>query len=594
MPPREAPTSRPRGERPEFASGGSSSATGVAPRRSFVPGMILTKQLLIPVKSTSPSYAAGSAARDKNTATPARPPSTSRSSLSASSSSSSSASSSTSSSSSALSSSSSSAFSSSSPSQHRGQQPSSVLSSVSAGAASSARPGEDGRASRGVCSRGDSRGGDKLGVSNQAPSRNSPAGLGADAASGGRRGEREPRAPQIFRGGREAREQKPSNLSRGRDIPATSAERGGDGASDRGGCPKQEEARGSETRDRGDTGENDAKGGKPSEDTTSENVQATTQAYKAKTKTKVVVRLLPPSAREEDLLELVAAPLQGKMSWTRFVPGRQQKSDVPSRNSTWYVNFSTEEDADDFIKSFHGKVFVDERHNTFKAVARLAPYQKVPRKTGPDRREGSLAKDPLYVNFLQALKDGTAFESHAAPPGSEELETVVDDDGVTLSSLVLALREKYGVKTFVKGCPYTLAMWRRTFAVSGSEEEDLEASGDRNEVERRDEKSAVRRRGKGSAKTARETQRTPAAASSVQTASGPPGASGARSLRPGPSPSSTQSNSSDTSRSTAHQGTTGSEARGVWRALLGIQKRPTTAGGSAKPANEPQAKASIS
>ncbi|PHJ19783.1 smg-4 upf3 family protein [Cystoisospora suis] len=215
-------------------------------------------------------------------------------------------------------------------------------------------------------------------------------------------------------------------------------------------------------------------------------VHAITQTYKSKSETKVVVRLLPPSVTEEDLLALLSdSSLKEKIAWSRFFSGRQGDvgGDKPSRNSVWYLNFSTAQDANDFIQFFHGKPFVDERHNTYKAVARLAPYQKTPRKKPTDKREGTLEDASVYVDFLEKLKNGQLDEPPPPSPGTEELEVIKDDDGVVLSSLVLAMRQKYGVKTLVQGKPYTLATWRKRFCL-----QSLEGEGDGSEEE---EESAV-------------------------------------------------------------------------------------------------------
>ncbi|CBZ55417.1 hypothetical protein NCLIV_058400 [Neospora caninum Liverpool] len=577
MPPRGVPACRPRGERrhDDGSADGAASSGGVGLRRAFVPGMILTKQSLIPVKA-SPAYPAGGG-RERGAGSPSRPhapSSRSNDSLS------------------------------SSASGLWAQKSSSGLSgSASAPDASSSKAGSaDRSAPRGAWNRGDSSS-EKPGLSS----------LGVAAGSCGGRGEREQgrrlrerrgRADELEREAQtaqssrgEERETRASDASRVNDGSASGCRRDSDNPSDKMGRRNKAEGKGKETGDREGREDREREketkqAGKPAtEGATSENVQATTQAYKAKTKTKVAVRLLPPSVREEELFALVAESVQEKIAWTRFVPGCQHKPGESSRNSTWYVNFAAEEDAEEFIKSFHGKAFVDERHNTFKAVARLAPYQKVPRKTGPDRREGTLANDSLYLDFLRALNDGTAFDPRAVPPGSEELEPVVDDDGITLSSLVLALREKYGVKTMVKGCPYTLAMWRRTFSVADPDEEERASSRTTYESERRDANGelGVRRRGKGPARAGRETRRMQAAsAPSVETAAAS-GETGLRRQTPGSSV--TPAISAEAPRPTPAAGATGSGARGgVWRALLGIQKRATTAGGAEKAENEEAAR----
>ncbi|PFH33672.1 Smg-4/UPF3 family protein [Besnoitia besnoiti] len=329
--------------------------------------------------------------------------------------------------------------------------------------------------------------------------------------------------------------------------------------------------------------EDKLKSARTAENATSESVQATTETYKAKTKTKVVVRLLPPSIQEEELLALVADPLKEKITWRRFFPGKQSKSGGKTgRNSIWYLNFTTAADAEDFIKSFHGKPVVDERHNVFKAVVRLAPYQKVPRKTGPDRREGTLENDPVYVEFLQALAEGAADAPRLAPPGTEELETVVDDDGVVLSSLVLALREKYGVKTLVKGSPYTLSMWRR--AVVGESSRDEQAAPRVLRKEKAEEKA---RRGARSAKASGRGMRARDTGASIKAPEGTPAAGETPASRQASVSTARQSKAGDLQQLRERKAAaSGSGRGGVWRALLGIQKRPSAPEGGAKAQGE--------
>merc|ERR1712013_202209 len=111
--------------------------------------------------------------------------------------------------------------------------------------------------------------------------------------------------------------------------------------------------------------------------------------HMAKEPTKVVVRLLPPLITEDELMSTIGEEHQQHAFVRNFIAGKRYKGEArPPRNATCYMYFTTGEQADAFIKDYHGHAFVDDQGEQFRAVACFAPYQKVPKqKTTKDARE---------------------------------------------------------------------------------------------------------------------------------------------------------------------------------------------------------------
>jgi len=131
--------------------------------------------------------------------------------------------------------------------------------------------------------------------------------------------------------------------------------------------------------------------------------------------TKVIVRLLPPLITEDELMSTIGDEHRGNAFIKNFVPGRRVKGeDKPSRNATCYMYFGDADQADLFVKDYHGHAFVDDQGEHFRAVACFAPYQKVPKqKTSKDSREGTIEEDPTYKQFAETL--GKPKEAFVAP-----------------------------------------------------------------------------------------------------------------------------------------------------------------------------------
>merc|ERR1712048_630458 len=131
----------------------------------------------------------------------------------------------------------------------------------------------------------------------------------------------------------------------------------------------------------------------------------------------VVVRLLPPEITEDELTGTFDEAHLKVLGWRSFQAGKRYKGEAkPARNSRCYLQFESVENAENFIKDYHGHEFVDGRGERYRAVACYAPYQKVPRqKVHKDPREGTIEDDPVYKEFVEALKEPKKFEAPEDP-----------------------------------------------------------------------------------------------------------------------------------------------------------------------------------
>ncbi|KAM7251975.1 hypothetical protein ACFE04_023858 [Oxalis oulophora] len=119
-------------------------------------------------------------------------------------------------------------------------------------------------------------------------------------------------------------------------------------------------------------------------------------------RTKVVVRRLPPSMNEATLMELIDVTFAGRYNWASFHQGKNSQKH-PSYSRV-YIDFKRAEDVIDFADFFNGHLFVNEKGTQFKTVVEYAPSQHVPKQwSKKDGREGSLHKDPEYLEFLEFL-----------------------------------------------------------------------------------------------------------------------------------------------------------------------------------------------
>ncbi|XP_048231525.1 regulator of nonsense transcripts UPF3 isoform X2 [Ricinus communis] len=119
-------------------------------------------------------------------------------------------------------------------------------------------------------------------------------------------------------------------------------------------------------------------------------------------KTKVVVRHLPPTISQGSFLEQIDVVFSGRYNWVSFRPGKSsQKHQSYSRA---YIDFKRPEDVIEFAEFFNGHLFVNEKGTQFRAIVEYAPSQHVPKQwSKKDGREGTIVKDPAYLEFLELI-----------------------------------------------------------------------------------------------------------------------------------------------------------------------------------------------
>ncbi|KAK3144708.1 hypothetical protein QOZ80_4AG0316760 [Eleusine coracana subsp. coracana] len=119
-------------------------------------------------------------------------------------------------------------------------------------------------------------------------------------------------------------------------------------------------------------------------------------------RTKVVLRRLPPTIGQQAVVDQVDARFAGRYDWACFRPGNASQKN--HRYSRLYLNFNRPEDVFEFAEFFNGHVFVNEKGAQFKAIVEYAPSQQVPKSNiKKDGREGTIMKDPEYLEFLERI-----------------------------------------------------------------------------------------------------------------------------------------------------------------------------------------------
>ncbi|CAM8928252.1 unnamed protein product [Rhodiola kirilowii] len=118
-------------------------------------------------------------------------------------------------------------------------------------------------------------------------------------------------------------------------------------------------------------------------------------------RTKVVLRHLPPSIPHSMIMEQIDRGFGGRYNWSRFRAGKNSRKH--QTHSRLYINFNRAEDVIEFAEFFNGHVFVNEKGNQFKVQVEYAPSQEVPKPLKKDGREGTIVKDPEYIEFLEKL-----------------------------------------------------------------------------------------------------------------------------------------------------------------------------------------------
>lgn len=118
-------------------------------------------------------------------------------------------------------------------------------------------------------------------------------------------------------------------------------------------------------------------------------------------RTKVVLRRLHPAISQTALMEQIDATFAGRYNWVCFRPGKNSQKNP--RYSRAYIDLKKPEDVVEFAEYFGGHTVVNEKGAQFKVLVEYAPSQRVPKAPKKDGREGTILKDPEYLEFLEHL-----------------------------------------------------------------------------------------------------------------------------------------------------------------------------------------------
>lgn len=126
------------------------------------------------------------------------------------------------------------------------------------------------------------------------------------------------------------------------------------------------------------------------------------------TRTKVVVRHLPPGLSESAFMEQIASQFSTMYNMVSFCPGKT--SIKGSSSSRAYIDFKHPEHVLDFYQGFNGHVFVNEKGTQYKALVEYAPNQRVSKLwLKKDPREGSIFQDTDYIKFTEQISKPVEF-----------------------------------------------------------------------------------------------------------------------------------------------------------------------------------------
>lgn len=119
-------------------------------------------------------------------------------------------------------------------------------------------------------------------------------------------------------------------------------------------------------------------------------------------RTKVVLRHLPNTLTQSALSEQIDTRFAGRYNWFSFRSGKNSRK--CQSYSRAYIDFKRSEDVIEFAEFFNGHVFVNEKGTQFKVIVEYAPSQRVPKQwSKKDGREGTIEKDPEYLEFLESV-----------------------------------------------------------------------------------------------------------------------------------------------------------------------------------------------
>ncbi|KAL6964457.1 NMD pathway component [Sarracenia purpurea var. burkii] len=101
--------------------------------------------------------------------------------------------------------------------------------------------------------------------------------------------------------------------------------------------------------------------------------------------------------------------------WFTLLISPTMLSDPSQKHQSYaraYIDFKRPEDVIEFAEFFNGHVFVNEKGvvtlwstgTQFRTIVEYAPSQRIPKQwSKEDGREGTIFKDPAYVEFLEFL-----------------------------------------------------------------------------------------------------------------------------------------------------------------------------------------------
>ncbi|KZV48638.1 hypothetical protein F511_10324 [Dorcoceras hygrometricum] len=119
-------------------------------------------------------------------------------------------------------------------------------------------------------------------------------------------------------------------------------------------------------------------------------------------RTKVVVRHLPPTISQSNFIEQIDSRFSGRYRWLSFRPGKSSQKHITYSRAS--IDFNKSDDVIEFAEFFNGHVFVNEKGTQYETIVEYAPSQRVPRNWSKnDGREGTILKDPEYLEFLDCL-----------------------------------------------------------------------------------------------------------------------------------------------------------------------------------------------
>ncbi|XP_008786472.2 regulator of nonsense transcripts UPF3-like [Phoenix dactylifera] len=195
-------------------------------------------------------------------------------------------------------------------------------------------------------------------------------------------------------------------------------------------------------------------------------------------RTKVVLRHLPPSISQSALMEQIDGRFAGRYDWACFRPGKASHKN--QRYSRAYLNFKRLEDVVEFAELFDGHIFVNEKGAQFKALVEYAPSQRVP-KPWPkkDGREGTISKDPEYLEFLELLSKPEHLPSAEIQLERKEAERAgAPKETPIVTPLMDFVRQKRAAKSGIQRLPGNGKLSKRAGGVSkrGSDKRRLSTS----------------------------------------------------------------------------------------------------------------------